>query len=190
MSGPRLKRTFFFPSFSDFDAVLAAQGLADGEGRFGDLLEKEMGVVAAVDIPRRDLGLLDHRLPPARSGCSVVVECPLMPASPPAGVLIEDEDLAGRLGVVRAGWLLAVHLDESGTFLPPGRRAPRRRDTGRAQAHIDRLAAALQGEEDLARFQVAHHGDGVGPFEIADGAAGRPPSDRVLPEDTSRSAGG
>ena len=39
------------------------------------------------------------------------------------------------------------------------------------KADIDGLTAALQGQKDLARFEIADHGDGMGAFEVVHGQA-------------------
>ena len=46
-----------FPSPVPDDPVFSPEGLAHGQGRFGDFLEKKMGIIAAVDVPGRDFRL-------------------------------------------------------------------------------------------------------------------------------------
>ncbi len=164
---PEVEVDLLFPVLLLPDAVLAAQGLADRLGRLGDLLEKEVGEGAPVDVAGGDLGLLDHGLREPH-GMPVVAERPDA-GKPARRVLVEDEDLPGGLGVLGVAGPLAVHLDEARRALHEAVELRGKEVLVLAQAHEEGLSAALEGEVDLSRLHVAGQRDGVGALEVIHG---------------------
>ena len=164
-----IERNLLFTAFPFTNPVLAQQGLVDGIDRFVDFLQKKMGIGAAVDVPGRHFGPANvGRLP--EKGNSVIVKR-LDSGNASRRVLVQDQDLAGRTGILRNGKFLAVHLNEPGRLLHQtvqfrGKKIPVRRD-----ADVNRLTAPFQGEEDPGRLQAADHGNGMRTLEIADGPA-------------------
>ena len=149
------------------DPVFAAEGFPDGEGRLGDLLQKIVGIGAAVDVPRRHLRPHD-RVFTDRKGRPVVTEHP-NPGRPARGVLIQNGNLPPGSRFLGVGSLLAVHLDEKGRLLHQAVELRGEKVPVGGNPDVNGLAAPLQGEEDPSRFGIAGHGDRMGAFKIVHG---------------------
>ena len=155
------------PAPFPFDPVFAEQGLPDGVGRFGNLLHEVVGVVAAIDVPGRDLRP-PHRLA-SEGQRRPVVEEPPNAGRPSRGILIQDEDLSGAFRHVRMGGPLALHLDEEGGLLHQTVELRGEEIPVGGDSNVDRLAASLQGQKNLSGLGAADHCNGMGALKIVHG---------------------
>ena len=149
---------------------LAAEGLTERVGCFGDLFQQEVAVVAPVDVPGGDLGDGDVGFGDGKLG-------PVIGAAVNAGEgsgtgRVELDDLtAARLGVGVVGGGLAVHTHIArGLFDQPVGLAGH--DEGvLTQAHVQRLTAAPQREQQAVGFGRGADSDGDRALEPGDGGA-------------------
>ena len=112
---------------------LAAQRLAEAGRRLGDLLQQEVRVGATVDVPRRDLRLLQVGLRHGQHGA--VVGLAGDPVELAGAGAVEDDDLApAGVRVLRVGGRVAVEPQVACGSARRGRTARRRRRSSRRPA--------------------------------------------------------
>src|SRR5690606_32330126 len=144
------------PAFALDDA--AAQRLAEGARRFGDLLQQEVREGAAIDVACRDRrrGQLGGRDWQRRAVEGEALDAGERSGAAPA----EAQDLpTARRRVVRIAGRLAVHAQVARAVLDDAVRLAR--DDGRilGQPDVQRLAAATQREQQLVRVLGAARRD-------------------------------
>ncbi len=146
------------------DTVFAPQGLFHGQGRVRDFLQEKVGIPFAVDIPRGDLGLLDLFI-------ADLTGVPVVTGGMYSTAILQHIDLSLCFGSAGDAFVLSIHFDEAGSDLHQSVYLRREHVLVIAQADIERLTASPQCEEDLPRFQVTLHGDGMGSLKIVQGQA-------------------